>query len=65
MLGYGVRYAIMHLSTQSHIISINNKDALTSVDVCVFLHVRFLVKSFSAELAGIGSGVGMYEKMCG
>ena len=38
---------------------------LTCVYVCVFLHVRFLMKSLTTEIARIRPGVTVNEEMCG
>lgn len=42
-------------------VRVNNVVLLTGMYVRVLLHVRFLVKSFSAKLARIRSGIGMYQ----
>lgn len=38
---------------------------LTSVNVCVLLHVRFLVEPLATELAGVGPGVRVDEEVRG
>lgn len=38
--------------------------SLTSMNVGVFFHVRFLVESFAAKFARKWSGVAMNQKMC-
>lgn len=39
--------------------------ALTCMNVGMFLHVRFLVKSFTTELTRVWPGVRMYQQMSG
>ena len=36
----------------------------TCVDICMFLHIRFLVKTLPTVVAGIWSGVAVNQKMC-
>ena len=33
------------------------------MNVCVFLHIRFLMESLAAKVAGVGTGVAVDQKM--
>lgn len=43
----------------------SDRQLLTRVNVCVLLHVRFLVEPLATELAGVGPGVRVDEEVRG
>ena len=52
------------LHTRPEVCKHNRKMELTGMNVCMFLHIGFLMESFSTVWARERSGIGVNEKMC-